>query len=141
MSAAHDARALVAIGRLTSLDRDSGAPFASLVAHVDGAGQPLLLLSGLAEPPQPPRRRAVHHRRRRSPALHGPAPRHLGRHPHRPTGDDAARAEERFAAVHPEASVWVTLPDFAPARLAVQQIRWVGGFARAVTVAPADSLK
>ncbi|MCC6333605.1 MAG: pyridoxamine 5'-phosphate oxidase family protein [Myxococcales bacterium] len=148
MSAAHDARALVANGRLASLatvDRDSGAPFSSLVAYVDDAGQPLLLLSALAE-----HTRNLRHRPDAALLITGDAaaPHSMDRPPVTSsgaltwlTGDGAARAKERFAAVHPEASVWVSLPDLAPARLVVQQLRWVGGFARAVTVAPADYLK
>ncbi|MEW5738769.1 MAG: pyridoxamine 5'-phosphate oxidase family protein [Myxococcota bacterium] len=148
LSAARDARALVAAGRLASLatlDRESGAPFASLVAYVDDAGRPLLLLSGLAEHSKNLRQRAD-----ASLLIVGDAatPHSLDRP--RVTligrvtwldGAEATHARERFAAVHPEAKVWLTLPDFAPARLEVLQVRWVGGFARAVTVSAAEYLR
>lgn len=148
MSAATDARALVTATRqasLATLDRETGAPFASLVAVVDdGTGQPLLLLSGLAEHTKNVRARAD-----ASLLLVGSAEDTTTMNRPRVTlvgavewlsGDDAQAAKARFVAALPEAQVWAALPDFTAARFVVRQVRFVGGFARAVTVPLADYL-
>jgi putative heme iron utilization protein len=148
MTAAADARALVATIRLASLattDRDSGAPFASLVATVDdGAGHPLMLLSGLAEHTRNLTARADASLLFVAPAadpasLDCPRVTLIGRMAWL-ARDDASRAVARITAALPEARTWAALPDFRPARLVVQQVRFVGGFARAATVPLADYL-
>jgi heme iron utilization protein len=148
MSTAHDARDLVASARLATLatlDRDSGAPFASLVAVVDdGTGRPLLLLSALAE-------HTKNLRARPDASLllagDGASPHTLNRPRVTLTGlvrwldgDDATRAKARFLDAHEDAKVWAALPDFTPARLEVRDVRFVGGFARAASIALADYL-
>ena len=148
MTAASDARALVTrtrLATLATLDRESGAPFATLVAAVDdGSGQPLLLLSGLAEHTKNLAARAD-----ASLLVVGDAADPASMNRPRVTlvgrvewldGDAAAQAKARFVAALPEAQVWAALPDFRPARFAVQQVRFVGGFARAATVPLADYL-
>lgn len=148
MSAAADARALVRGGRLATLatlDRDTGAPSATLVAFADdGAGRPLLLLSGLSEHTKNLRARAE-----ASLLIVGDAATPASMNRPRVTlsgevrwldADAAAEAKARFLAAHPEAQVYAGLADFTPARFDVRQVRFVGGFARAVTVALADYL-
>lgn len=141
---AQAARTLVAAASSASLGTlsDSGAPFVSLVAIVDdGTGQPLLLVSGLAE--------HTRNLRARPQASMLIATEGATMDRARVTlvgvvrwleGADAAKATERFVAAIPEASVWAALPDFAAARLEVQTLRYVGGFARAATIPLADYL-
>lgn len=128
-------------GSLGTLDA-AGLPFVSLVAVVDdGRGAPLFLLSGLAE----------HTRNLRArPAaslliLGGADGTTMDRARVTLTGQvawllgpDADAAKQRFVAALAEAKLWVTLPDFAPARLEVQTVRFVGGFARAAVVPVAE---
>ena len=139
-SVVRDARS----GSLGTLDA-AGSPFVSLVAVVeDGAGSPLFLFSGLAEHTRNLRRRAEaslmiaaasdgHSMDRARVTLTGKVV--------WLSGDDADSAKARFIAALPEAQVWAALPDFAPARLEVESVRFVGGFARAATVPVADYLQ
>lgn len=139
-SAAAQARALVEAARSASLGTldAQGAPFVSLVALVaDARGRPLFLLSSLAE-----HTRNLRARPAASVLVAAPAP--------VPTLDrprvtlsgqvawlesaEADDARARFAAAVPESKVWLALPDFAPARLEVESVRYVGGFARAAVV-------
>jgi heme iron utilization protein len=55
-------------------------------------------------------------------------------------GEEAEAAKARFVATHEEAKVWVTLRDFAPARLELSSVRFVAGFARAQTLSVDDYL-
>lgn len=142
-SPASAARALVRdarTGSLGTLDAD-GAPFVTLVATVaDDHGAPLFLFSSLAE-------HTKNLRRRPEASLLVAAPDGGTMDRARVTitgtvawltGADAEAAKARFAAALPEAKTWLALPDFAPARLDVRGVRFVGGFARAVTIAPED---
>lgn len=145
-SPAHAARALVQAATNASLGTlsEDGGPLVSLVAVVDdGEGRPLLLLSGLAE----------HTRNlwRRPQASLLIAAQGSGTTMDRArvtlTGEvrwlsdeEAARAKETFVAARAEAKVWAALPDFAPARLEVKKVRYVGGFARAATISPVEYL-
>jgi heme iron utilization protein len=114
---------------------EQGAPFVSLVATLDdGAGLPLFLFSGLAEHTRNLRRDP-----RASLLLAADATQGSMDRPRLTLvgkvewldGAEAERAKQRFLEKLPEAKVWVTLPDFKPARLALEQVRYVGGFARA----------
>ena len=130
-------------GSLGTLDA-AGVPFVSFVAVVDdGTGAPLFLLSGLAE-----HTRNLRARPDASLLLLGGAD---GTTMDRARvtltgrvawleGAAADAAKERFVAALAEAKLWVTLPDFAPARLEVQSVRFVGGFARAAAVPVAEYL-
>src|SRR5262245_37459798 len=130
---AKDARAVVRAARVASLATvgPAGEPLATLVAVTDdGHGNPLFLVSALAE----------HTRNLRSNPMasvliaagEGPS---LDRTRVTLSGavtwlaaDEAQAAKARFVSTHPEAAVWVTLADFAPARLEPASIRYVGGF-------------
>ena len=118
-----------------------GSPLATLVAVTDdGSGRPLFLLSSLAEHTKNLKADA-----RASVLISGVESSSLDRP--RVTlsgtlkwleGEEAAAAKARFVATHEEAKVWVTLTDFQPARLEVDSVRFVGGFARAQLV-PLDA--
>ncbi len=144
MSAA-DARALVRVARSATLATvgADGAPLATLVAVTDdGGGRPLFLLSGLAEHTRNLRARpeaSVLISGEATPSMDRPRVTLSGRVTWL-AGDEAAAAKARFTATHEEAKVWVTLADFAPARLEIAAVRFVGGFARAQTIAAADYL-
>lgn len=143
MSAA-EARALVRAARVATLATvgADGAPLATLVAVTDdGMGQPLFLLSSLAE-----HTKNLRVRSEASVLISGSeASASLDRP--RVTlsgtvtwllGQEAEAAKQRFTTTHEEAKTWVTLKDFHPARLKPTNIRFVGGFARAQTLSPDD---
>lgn len=129
-----------ALGTLT----ESGAPFISLVACLDdGAGRPLFLLSGLAEHTRNLKRDA-----RASLLVAAESTKNSMDRPRLTLvgklewldGADAERTKQQFAASLPEARVWVTLADFKSARLVPEELRYVGGFARAASVSVDDYL-
>jgi putative heme iron utilization protein len=144
--AAERARALVASGRQGALATVSGdgTPSSSWVAFADdGQGRPLLLVSGLSE--------HTHHLRERPRAsllvlgdaagAGGPMDRPrvtLTGHVVFLAGDEASAARARFVQKNPDAAQYASLPDFSPARLEVEAIRFVGGFARAASVSRDD---
>lgn len=137
---ASEARKLVREARVATLATVSsdGSPLATLVAVTDdGTGVPLSLLSGLAE-----HTKNLRAQPRASVLISGDSSASLDR----PrvtlsgavvwlTGEEAEAAKQRFTQTHEEAKVWVTLKDFQPARLELTSIRFVGGFARAQTLA------
>jgi len=121
-----------------------GNPLATLVAVTDDSeGRPLFLLSALAE--------HTKNLRARPDAsvlvAHGDAatmdrPRlTLSGRVRWLEGDEAKAANDRFVATHEESKVWVTLKDFASARLELSSVRFVEGFARARTLSVEDYLK
>lgn len=139
------ARMLVRSAATASLGTvcDDGAPLVSLIAVADdGCGRPLFLLSGLAE--------HTRNLRARPSASVLVAVDGATMDRARVTlsgvilwldGDEAARAKETFIAANAEAKVWAALPDFAPARLDIRSVRYVGGFARAASISPAEYLQ
>jgi heme iron utilization protein len=146
VNAAEHARALVAgtnVATLATLDAD-GAPWASLVAFAALAdGTPVLCVSALAEHGRNLRRDP-----RASLVIAGPA---RGRDPleaarvtlsgitRQPTPADAVQAaRDAFLAAVPHAAAYVDFADFSVWELAVQRVRWVGGYGRMETVAAAD---
>lgn len=125
---------LAATGSLATLDPD-GAPFASLVTVATSfAGEPLLLLSGLAR-----HSRNLARDRRASLLLVAPGGEEgdplagarvtLGG---RLTEDADAASRRRFLARHPEASGYADFEDFAFHRLSVEGGHLVAGFGRIV---------
>src|SRR5256885_2256484 len=142
---AREARALIRAARTATLATVNvgGQPLATLVAVTDdGKGRPLFLLSGLAE-----HTRNLRAKPEASVLISGPVQGSLD--VPRVTlqgrivwleGEEAEGARHRFTETHEESKVWVTLKDFAPARLEITQVRWVGGFARAQTLSAADLL-
>src|SRR5256885_11010009 len=140
---AREARALIRAARTATLATVNvgGQPLATLVAVTDdGRGRPLFLLSGLAE-----HTRNLRAKPEASVLISGPV--HDSLDVPRVTlqgriawleGEEAEEAKRRFTQTHEEAKVWVTLKDFAPARLEIAQVRWVGGFAKAQSLTPAQ---
>lgn len=140
-------------GTLATISRDpAGFPFATLVAVAfDGRGRPLMLLSRLAEhtrnleacprasllvapglpdgAPAPSRDPLAAGRM----TLVGPCA--------RVADGEVAQARADFLAAHAEAAGYATLADFAPWRLEVEHVRWVGGFGRMSWVSGAEYLR
>ena len=138
---ASEARKLVGSARVATLATVSsdGSPLATLVAVTDdGTGAPLFLLSGLAEHTKnlraQPRASVLIGGEASSASLDRPRVTLSGAVTWL-TGEEAEAAKQRFTVTHEEAKVWVTLKDFQPARLTIASIRFVGGFARAQTLA------
>lgn len=134
-------------GALATIARDpAGFPFATLVAVAfDGRGRPLMLLSRLAEHTknlEECSRASLLVAEEAAPrdvlaagrmTLVGPCARV-------PNGE-AAQARADFLAVHVEAAGYASLADFAPWRLEVEHVRWVGGFGRMSWVTAAEYLR
>jgi putative heme iron utilization protein len=128
-------------GALATLEREGGAPFASLVTvATDLDGTPLLLLSRLsahtlnleADP-------------RCSLLLAAGGKGDPLAHPRLTvTGiaqrSDEARVRARFLARHPKAALYADFPDFAFFRLEVRAGHLNGGFAKAATLNAAELL-
>jgi putative heme iron utilization protein len=119
------------LGTLT----EQGSPFVSLVACLDdGAGRPLFLFTALAEHTRnlkrDPRASLLVAAETTKATLDRPRVTLVGKVDWL-NGAAAELAKQQFADTLPEAKVWVTLPDFKPARLAPEEVRYVGGFARA----------
>jgi len=137
--ASEQARALVAGARLGSLaTRDDENVFATLVAIADdGAGRPLLVLSNLAEHTQRlarfPQASILVVADQPGGTLDRPRVSLTGRVRFLEPAERPA-AIARFLAQHPEASQYVELPGFAPARLELEKVHFVGGFARAAAI-------
>jgi putative heme iron utilization protein len=140
-TAAEEARTLVAgavQGTLATLSEDGG-PWASLVAYgILGDGNPVLCLSRLAE-----HGRNVHGDPRASLMVAAPVtgadPLAAGRVTLagrvRP-GDAAAR--EAYVAGVPSGDVYVDFGDFDLWVLAVERVRWVGGYGRMASASAED---
>ncbi|AWB23588.1 DUF2470 domain-containing protein [Methylobacterium currus] len=128
-------------GALATLEREGGAPFASLVTvATDLDGAPLLLLSRLSAhtlnlEADPRCSLLLSSGGKGDPLAHprltvtGTAER-----------SDEARVRARFLARHPKAALYADFPDFAFFRLAVRAGHLNGGFAKAATLKPAELL-
>ena len=138
-SHAERARTLVGTGGRATLSTLStqvpGSPFGSLVTYAaDDAGRPVLFVSTMAEHwgnlEADPRASLLV----AEPAPDGADPLALGRvtllgRAETLTGAAADAERERFAAVHP-AAFYIGYGDFRCVRLAVDAVRYVGGFGR-----------
>jgi putative heme iron utilization protein len=139
-SHAERCRTLVACARsatLCTIAREpAGFPYGSLVAFAsDAAGAPLLLLSTMAE-----HRQNLDARSEASVLVaepHGPTedPLALGRltllgRCTRVESGAVSGVRSAFLALHPRAAGYVDYTDFAFYRLAVEAIRYIGGFGR-----------
>ena len=127
---------------LSTLDRDSGHPYGSLVAVATGPdGSPILLLSELA----------LHTRNLKSDsrasllfdgtgpgrdALTGPRTTAIGTL--EPTAETGLR--RRYLARHPAAAVYADFGDFAVYRLRVERAHLVAGFGRIERITGTDLL-
>ena len=138
---AKDLLRTVRAGTLATLDRESGAPFASLVTvATDLDGSPLLLLSGLsahtANLDADPRASLLLVRTGRGDPLAHPRLTLSGRVEPAP----GERVRRRFLHRHPKAELYADFPDFAFRRLAVESAHLNGGFARAARLRAAEIL-
>lgn len=132
---------LTRAGALATIDRDSGAPFASLVTvATDVDGSPLLLLSQLsghtANLEADPRASILLAARGKGDPLAHPRLTVTGR----VVAAGEPRVRARFLARHPKAELYADFPDFGFRRLVVESAHLNGGFARAATLAAADLL-
>jgi putative heme iron utilization protein len=139
-SHAERCRTLVARARsatLCTIAREpAGYPYGSLVAFAaDSSGSPLLLLSTMAEHRQNLDARAEASVLVAEPHAPSEDPLALGRLTLlgrcAPVGPEAvADVRRAFLALHPRAAGYVDYTDFAFYRLAVEAIRYIGGFGR-----------
>lgn len=126
---------LVRSGALATLDRQSGAPFASLVAVAsDHDGAPLLLLSRLAA-----HRANIESDSRVSLLLSQGGRGDPLAHPRltvigRAALADGPAARARFLARNPKSALYADFPDFSFFRLEMEGGHLNGGFARAATL-------
>jgi len=141
-----EARTLMAAaksGSLASLSED-GTPWASIVAlGVTGAGEPVLVVSTMAE-----HGRNLVREPRCSVAVAEPVPEGddpldraritLAGRVIVPAGEEADAALEAHARHYPFARGYAAYADFTTYVLRVERVRWVGGFARMSTVEPAE---
>jgi heme oxygenase (biliverdin-IX-beta and delta-forming) len=138
---AEEARTLVSavtVGYLATLS-DDGSPWCSLVVYgPDRAGNPVLLVSTMAE-----HGRNLANDPRASLAINDPSapgdpldrPRiTLAGTAVQPQGDAAEAALDAHVAAIPGARLYAGWDDFSVWVLEVQRVRWVGGFARMDTV-------
>lgn len=128
-------------GALATLERDTGAPFASLVTvATDIDGSPLVLLSGLsahsANLDEDPRTSILLAATGKGDPLAHPRLTVVGRMER--TAEP--RVRRRFLARHPKAELYADFPDFGFRRLAVERAHLNGGFARAARLAATDLL-
>ena len=142
-SAAEEARTLVSavtVGYLATLGEE-GDPWCSLVVYgPDPAGNPVLLVSTMAE-----HGRNLANDPRASLAVGDPSaagdpldrPRiTLAGRAAQPQGDAAEAALDAHVAAVPGARLYADWDDFSLWVLEVERVRWVGGFARMDTVSP-----
>ena len=141
-----EARTLVAAaksGSLASLS-DDGTPWASIITFgATGAGEPVLVVSTMAE-----HGRNLAREPKASIAIAEPVPEGedpldraritLAGHVIVPEGAEADAALEAHAAHYPFARGYATYADFTIYVLRVERVRWVGGFARMSTVEADD---
>lgn len=143
---AEEARTLVAASRagsLASLSED-GTPWSSVITFgATGAGEPVLVVSTMAE-----HGRNLARESRASISIAEPVPEGadpldharvtLAGHVEVPQGAEAEAALEAHAAHYPAARSYATYGDFTIYVLRVERVRWVGGFARMASVEPED---
>ncbi len=128
-------------GALATIDRETGAPFGSLVTvATDVDGSPVVLLSGLsahtANLDADPRASILLARTGKGDPLAHPRLTVTGRM----EPCDADRVRPRFLARHPKAELYVDFPDFGFRRLAIDAAHLNGGFARAARLGAKDIL-
>lgn len=141
-----EARTLAAAvnsGSLASLSED-GTPWASIVTFgVTGAGEPVLVVSTMAEHGRNLAREPRCSIAAAEPVADGDDPLDRGRITLAgrvivPEGDEAEDALEAHATHYPFARAYAAYADFTTYVLRVERVRWVGGFARMSTVTAAD---
>ena len=128
-------------GSLATLDRESGAPFASLVTvATDADGAPLILISRLSA-----HTTNLDADARASILLAASGKGDPLAHPRLTVSGEIEAAEDprmrrRFLARHPKAALYADFPDFGFRRLRIRSAHLNGGFARAASLGPDDLL-
>ena len=128
------------VGALATLDRDDGAPLATLVGVAsDWDGSPLFLLSQLSRHTQnlenrprasllltsePGRGDPLNHPRL---TLNGPVSRH-----------EEATSRERYVRRNPKSKLYASFGDFGVYRMKVESLHFNGGFGRADAISPSE---
>lgn len=133
-------------GTLSTLDRNTGYPFGSLVnVGTEPDGSPVILISRLATHTanlevdgraslllaEMGKGDALAHPRLTMLGTFAPVTRESAEH---------AQARRRFLARHPKSELYANFPDFAFWRMAVVSAHLNGGFARAADLKPGDVL-
>jgi putative heme iron utilization protein len=144
-SASEEARTLVAgasAGTLATLSED-GTPWASVVAYaVLDDGSPVLFVSRLAEHARnldrEPRASLVVAAEAAGKDVLAAGRVTLAGTAHRPEGELAEVAKERFVAAVPSANAYARFRDFSLWVLRVERVRWVGGYGRMASAGGAD---
>jgi putative heme iron utilization protein len=133
-------------GTLSTLDRNTGHPFASLVnVATDADGSPAILISRLATHTAnleaDGRASVLLAEIGKGDALAHPRLTVLGAFsPVDRDTEDGQRLRRRFLAHHPKSELYADFPDFAFWRMAVVSAHLNGGFARAADLKAADVL-
>lgn len=133
-------------GTLSTLDRNTGHPFGSLVnVATDAEGRPLILVSRLATHTAnlevDPRASLLLAETGKGDALAHPRLTVLGSMaPVPPDGAEVAAIRRRFLARHPKSELYAGFADFSFWRMAVVSAHLNGGFARAADLTAADVL-
>jgi putative heme iron utilization protein len=145
-SPAEEARTLVAAADVATLSTltAEGEPWGSLVSFAAMAdGAPVLCVSRLAEHARNLLGDARASLLVSARVARGEDPLSAGRvtlagRARQPAGEDATAARTALLAAHPSAARYVDWEDFTLWVLAVQRVRWVGGYARMDSVDGAD---
>ena len=129
-------------GALATLDRETGAPFCTLVTvATDLDGSPLLLLSGLSAHTSnlgaDPRSSLLLSAGGKGDPLAHPRLTLVGA----VARTDEPRVRARFLRRHPKAELYADFPDFGFRRMAVGSAHLNGGFARAAALAGSDLVR
>jgi putative heme iron utilization protein len=133
-------------GTLSTLDRNSGYPFASLVnVATDADGSPVILISRLATHTanleKDGRASVLLAETGKGDALAHPRLTVLGRFaPVARESKEGQRLRRRSLARHPKSELYADFPDFAFWRMAVVSAHLNGGFARAADLKASDVL-
>ena len=135
-SHAERARTLAAghsLGSLASIGLEpAGYPYASFITFAWLDGEPLFLISRIAEHTRnvtadPRASLLIHDSNSADPLANGRVTL-IGRCTKLPRGD--GRAREAFIAVHPNSAYYVDFEDFDFYRLTVEAVRYIGGYGR-----------
>lgn len=144
-TAAEEARTLMASTNVATLATlsDDGSPWASLVTFATlTGGAPVLFVSTLAE-----HGRNLQRDGRSSIVVAQPSPSGdplaagrvtLAGTAHRPEGAEADAARAAYLTGVDEADMFISFSDFSLYVIAVERVRWVGGYGRMDSATPAD---
>lgn len=143
-SHAEQAKTLVAqrgIGTLCTLHGEHGHPYGSFVTYALVGGNPVFLVSKLAEHTRnlegDPKASLLVNAEGKDDPLANARVTLIGACTRLPRGEDT-EAREAFLAAHPNASYYVDFKDFSFFQLDVESLRYIGGYGRMSWVTLAD---